>query len=214
MKRVKRFFPLLILTPIFLSSCGDPFKPEDFTSRIFFNVWDFLAVFLAFVVLITVAFFFAYKPIKKFIKNRGDYVEGKINEANVREEKSRNLIIEGEQIVKESKKEATAIIEKANIDANKQKDEIIAKAKSDANREKEKAREEIALEIENKKLSFVSEPTEDKNNFTHFHTPFQLLILQSLQLHLNMDTLLNQLHPHCSILTLISYNIEVLPFHT
>ena len=157
MKRVKRFFPLLILTPIFLTSCGDPFKPEDFTSRIFFNVWDFLAVFLAFVVLITVAFFFAYKPIKKFIKNRGDYVEGKINEANVREEKSRNLIIEGEQIVKESKKEATAIIEKANIDANKQKDEIIAKAKSDANREKEKAREEIALEIENKKKEIHDE---------------------------------------------------------
>ncbi len=149
MKKIGKFIPLIILTTLSLASCkGSPFNPEDFISRISFNVWDFLAVFLAFIILITVAFFVAYKPIRKFIKNRQDYVEGKIVEAESREEKSRNLINEGNTYVSESKKEANRIIEKAKLDANKQKDEIIEQARKDAGLEKEKARQEINLEIE------------------------------------------------------------------
>ena len=149
MKKVGRLLPLILISTCVLGSCNSvPFNSEDFTSRIFFNVWDFLAVFLAFIVLLLVAFFVAYKPIKKFIKNRADYVEGKISEAEVREEKSRSLIAEGDLYVSDSKKEANRIIEKAKDDATKQKDEIIESAKVEAEKEKEKARAEIALEIE------------------------------------------------------------------
>ncbi len=158
MKRVGKIFPLIILSTLVLSACsGSPFNMEDFTSRIFFNVWDFLAVFLAFVLLMLVVFFVAYKPIKKFIKNRGDYVEGKISEAETREEKSRNLISEGEAYVASSKKEANQIIEKAKNDALMQKDEILESAKQEANQEKEKARAEIALELEASKKAIHDE---------------------------------------------------------
>ena len=148
MKRIgKLIIPLLsILT---LTSCdGQPFKSEDFTSRIFFNLWDFLAVFLAFIVLVLVAFFFAYKPIKKFIQNRGDYIEGKIKDAEEREKKSRTIVEESEKTLLESKKSAALIIENAREDANKVKDEIVAEAKKEAENEKQKAKEEIAQEIE------------------------------------------------------------------
>ena len=149
MKKVGKWFPLIIISTLGLASCNSsPFNAEDFTSRIFFNLWDFLAVFLAFVILLVVAFFIGYKPIKKFMKNRADYVENKISEAETREEKSRSLINEGNEYVSSSKKEANRIIEQAKDDANKQKDEIIEQAKVMAENEKEKARAEIALEIE------------------------------------------------------------------
>ena len=158
MKRVGKIFPLIVLSTLVLSACnGSPFNTEDFTSRIFFNVWDFLAVFLAFVLLIVVVFFVAYKPIKKFIKNRGDYVEGKISEAETREEKSRSLISEGEAYVTSSKKEANLIIEKAKNDALMQKDEILESAKQEAAQEKQKARAEIALELEASKKAIHDE---------------------------------------------------------
>ena len=158
MKKIGKFLPTVFISIILLTSCqSDPFTSEDFTSRIFFNLWDFLAVFLAFIVLLLVAFFIAYKPIKKFIKNRGDYVENKIVEAESREEASRNLISEGEQYVKDSKKEAALIVSKARDDANKVKDEILEKAKEEANLEKEKARSEIAMEIEASKQAIHDE---------------------------------------------------------
>ncbi len=154
MKRGLKFFPLIILSTCVLTGCGsEPFTSEDFIKKIFPNVWDFLAVFAAFVILVLIAFFVAYKPIKKFIKNRADYVEDKINEAETREEKSRSLVKEGEHYVSSSKMEAKQIIEQARVDASKQKEEILESARQEAEQEKQKARTEIALEIEaNKKV--------------------------------------------------------------
>lgn len=158
MKRGLKFFPLIILSTCVLSGCGDgPFKSEDFTSRIFFNLWDFLAVFAAFIILVLIAFFVAYKPIKKFIANRQAYVEGKLSEAETREEKSRSLISEGEYYVSSSKKEAKQIIEQARVDASKQKEEILNEARQEAEMEKQKARAEIALEIEANKKAIHDE---------------------------------------------------------
>ncbi len=155
MKRKHLLLIGMTLTSLLLSGCKDadgnpisPFKTEDFTGRISFNVWDFLAVFLAFIVLLLVVFYFGYKPIKKAIQARKDYVEGNIKTAEEREEKSRGLVEEANQKLAKSKKEAFEIVEKAKVDANKEKEQIIEEAKLEAKEEKQKAREEIAQEIE------------------------------------------------------------------
>ena len=149
MKNKGKIILVLLFSALGLCGCDSaPFTSEDFISRISFNVWDFLAVFLAFIVLLLVAFFFAYKPVKKFIKDRGDYVEGKIKEAERREEESRGLTEEAERNIAESKKSALLIVEKAQEDANAQKEEILAQAKLEAEQEKQKAQQEIAQEIE------------------------------------------------------------------
>lgn len=143
---------LSILSLFALTGCNPfPGGSEEFTSRISFNVWDFLATFLAFVVLILVVFFFGYKPIKAYIKKRSDYVEGKIKTAEEREKNSQSLIDEANKNVLESKKEASLIVEKAKEDALKQKTLILEKAKEEAEIEKQKAAEEIAQEIESSK---------------------------------------------------------------
>lgn len=148
MKRIGKII-LPILSILTLSSCsGSPFTSEEFTSRIFFNLWDFLIVLTAFIVLVLIAFFFAYKPIKEFAKKRADYVEGKIRTAEEREKKSQNLISEGEKTLLESKRNAALIVDEARENATKIKDEIINEAKLEAQNEKKKAQEEIAQEIE------------------------------------------------------------------
>lgn len=148
MKRIGKII-LPILSILTLSSCsGSPFTSEEFTSRIFFNLWDFLIVLTAFIVLVLIAFFFAYKPIKEFAKKRADYVEGKLRTAEEREKKSQNLISEGEKALLESKRNAALIVDEARENATKIKDEIINEAKLEAQNEKQKAQEEIAQEIE------------------------------------------------------------------
>ena len=120
----------------------------DITEKLFPNPWDALAVFLAFVLLLIVVFYFAYKPVKKFLKQRGDYVEGKIKSAEEREEKSHQLLSEANEEVKAKKIEAMGIVEKAKEDAQKERAAILEKAKEEKEAEIKRTKEEIAQEIE------------------------------------------------------------------
>ena len=149
MKKKIGLISTLTLLSLTLSSCSEvPFKTEDFTSRIFFNLWDFLATFLAFLVLVLVGFYFCYKPVKAYIKKRQDYIDANIKEAENREESTRNIISEAEKIKTKSKQEALLTIKKAENDALLIKDEIILKAKEEALEMKNNAKKEIAQEIE------------------------------------------------------------------
>ena len=141
---------LVAITPILLTGCNGepPFGQEDFLHHLFPNPWDALAIFLAFIVLLLVVFYFAYKPVKKLIKNRKEYVEGKIKNAEQRENEANEKVKEAEKQILSSRQEAMEIVEQAKIDASKERDEIKAQAKLDADKEVERAKLEIAQEIE------------------------------------------------------------------
>ena len=146
MKKSK--FLILALSTFSLSGCADAIKKNDFLDKLFPNPWDALAVFLAFVVLLLVVFFFAYKPVKKLIKKRGDYVEDKIKTAETREKESQKLLNEANEEVKAKRIEAMGIVEQAKEDANKERAAILEKAKEEKQAEIKRTREEIAQEIE------------------------------------------------------------------
>ena len=120
----------------------------DITEKLFPNPWDALAVFLAFVVLLIAVFYFAYKPVKKLLKERGDYVEGKIKSAETREKESQKLLDQANEEVKNKKVEAMGIVEKAKEDAQKERAAILEKAKEEKEAEIKRTKEEIAQEIE------------------------------------------------------------------
>jgi len=124
---------------------------EGFISKLFPNPWEALAVFLAFIVLLVVVFFVAYKPVKKLIKQRVDYVEGKIKNAEDKEREAISKVYDANQAVKKSRQEALAIVEQAKADANKEKKVIKEQAKFEADQEVLRAKEEIAQEIEKSK---------------------------------------------------------------
>ncbi len=124
-----------------------PITNDSFLDKLFPSPYDFLATFLAFIVLILIVFFFAYKPVKRLLKKRADYVEGKITDA----EKMNSEALENKKISEEnislSKKEAMKIIE----DASKDKEKIIKEAKEEAleaaNKEYEKKKEAYLADV-------------------------------------------------------------------
>ncbi|MCQ2801362.1 MAG: F0F1 ATP synthase subunit B [Bacilli bacterium] len=121
---------------------------ESFLDKLFPNPWDALAVFLAFIILLIAVFFFAYKPVKKLLKQRGDYVEGKIKSAEDKEREATRLLDDANEQIKEKKIEAMGIVEKAKEEANLERQAILEKAKKEKEAEVKKAKEEIAQEIE------------------------------------------------------------------
>lgn len=148
MKRASKLIGLTLLASPLLVACDGAISKDDFISKLFPNVWDALATFLAFIVLLLVAFYFAYKPIKKLIKKRGDYVEGKIKDADEKEKQANEKLLEADKKIKDSNVEAMAIIEKAQEDALLEKERIALKAKKVREEEVKKAKEQIAQEIE------------------------------------------------------------------
>ena len=141
------FISLVTFSGVALSSCEGP-TAQEFMDKLFPNPWDALAVFLAFVVLLIAVFYFAYKPVKKLLKQRGDYVEDKIKTAETREKESQKLLNEANEEVKAKRIEAMGIVEKAKEDANKERNAILEKAKEEKQAELQRTREEIAQEIE------------------------------------------------------------------
>lgn len=148
MKRTSKIASLSLLVVPLLSACNGAITKESFLEKLFPNVWDALATFLAFIVLLLVAFFFAYKPVKNLIKKRGDYVEGKIKDADDKEKQANQKLLDADKKIKDSNVEAMAIVEKAKEDAIKEKERIAQEAKLAREEEVKKAKEQIAQEIE------------------------------------------------------------------
>ena len=146
MKKSK--FLVLALSSVTLSGCADAITKESFMDKLFPNPWDALAIFIAFVVLLLVVFYFAYKPVKKLLKQRDEYVSSKIKNAEEREKESEKLLNKANEEIKASRKEAMEIVEQAKNDANKERQAILDKAKEEKAQEIKRTKEEIAQEIE------------------------------------------------------------------
>ena len=142
-------FTLLTSTSVFLTSCeGTPMTSEDFLKKLFPNPWEALFTFLAFVVLLIIVFFVAYKPVKKILNERKAYEKEKLESASKLETEAKNKLQAAESSIKESRKEAISIIDKAKEDASIQAQIIIDNAHKQIENEKQLAKDDILREIE------------------------------------------------------------------
>ena len=123
-----------------------PFKPEDFLNKIFGNFWSLLINLLALIVLFIVLFLVAYKPVKKYVEKRRDYIEGNIHDAEVAKSFYEDKVAKSDEIISSAQKEGQEIIKNAEMNAKKEADSIIAKAKEDARNEESKAIANIEAE--------------------------------------------------------------------
>ena len=147
MKKRKLLFSLPLV--FLLTSCSIDLNADDFTSKLIPNWPSFVAQVGALIVLITVVIIFAYKPVKKIIAKRQDYIENKIKEA----EKSKAVWQENELKSKEtvlaSERTAADIVAEAKNDAQKERAVILEQAQNEANKMKKDAENDIArMEIE------------------------------------------------------------------
>lgn len=134
--RKKRFLFLLPLV-FSLTGCTIDLSSDDFTSKLIPNWVSFVTQLGALVVLIAVVMIFGYKPIKKIITKRQDYIEQNIRDA----EQAKATWQENEK-----KSEETVLA------SNRTAANIVAEAKDAALKEKAKILEETALEVEKMKL--------------------------------------------------------------
>ena len=127
---------LLFLLPVIglLTSCdvSADLNSESFTSKLIPNWPSFVAQLGALVVLIVVVIIFAYKPVKKIVQKRQDYIESNIKEA----EQSKLVWQENEL----KSKETVPASERTAAD-------IVAEAKKEAERQKALTLEETQLQV-------------------------------------------------------------------
>ena len=107
------------------------------------NWISFVIQFLSFLILLTVVFVFAYKPVKKLLKKRSDYVENEIKEARENNLIAQKNIEEAKQMVASSKIQASEIIQNAEKQGQGKYDALIAQAKSDVQEMKNDAQKDI-----------------------------------------------------------------------
>ena len=132
------------------------------------NWISFVIQFLSFLILLTVVFVFAYKPVKKILKKRADFVENEIKEARENNLIAQKNVEEAKEMVATSKVQASAIIKNAEQQGHEQYDAIIEQAKSDveemkkdAQKDIERAKEEAIQDIRNEMVSVALSASEE-----------------------------------------------------
>lgn len=157
---------LPILSPLFADSTGSdaPFEPEDIINKLIPNFWDFLIQLIAFILLLVLVFFVAYKPLKKFVTKRKEYIEGNLRQSEQAIEEGNRFKKENEEGVAEARKEAKRIVDEAKKEATLEaegiKDEARAEAKamlSQADKDIAEAKERAIQECHDEVVSVAIE---------------------------------------------------------
>lgn len=120
-----------------------PITNEDILKKLFPNGWSFLINFLALIVLFVVVYFIAYKPVKRNIQARKDYVEHNLRDSEKAKAISERNAAEGQAVIDDARKEGESILKKAKEDAALSSKAIVDEAKLDASRKKKEADEAI-----------------------------------------------------------------------
>ena len=107
------------------------------------NLLSFVIQLISFLILLIVVFVFAYKPVKKILKKRADYVENEIKEAKENNLTAQKNIEEAKEMVASSKVQASEIIKNAEKQGQEKYDAIIEQAKGDVEEMKKGAQEDI-----------------------------------------------------------------------
>ena len=132
------------------------------------NLLSFVVQFLSFLVLLIVVFVFAYKPVKKILKKRADYVENEIKEARESNLEAQKNVEEAKEIMAQSKVQASEIIKNAEKQGQEKYDALILDAKAEVEEMKvgaqediERAKEEAIQDIRNEMVNVALSASEE-----------------------------------------------------
>ena len=105
---------------------------------------SFVMQVVAFIILLVIVIFLAYKPVKKMLKARQDYIEQEISDAEKSKASAAINLTQSEETILASKKEASQIIEDAQNQALARQEEILAEARREVEKMKHDAEKDIA----------------------------------------------------------------------
>ena len=136
--------------PLVLADLGTIIK--EYIDKSLIPSWvSFVVQFAALVIMLTVVFFVAYKPVKKMLTKRADYVENNIRDSeNAKAEAERNIVATQEALIA-SKKEAAEIVANAKAVAEDNQKQMLEETQQEISRMKVLAEEDIARSKEEAK---------------------------------------------------------------
>ena len=100
------------------------------------------------IVLFIAVYFIAYKPLKKYVSARKDYVEHNLRDSEQAKAMNEAKVAEGDQIIADAKSQANAILAKAKVDATASGEAIVLAAEQEAQARQKAADEAIKQEEE------------------------------------------------------------------
>ena len=150
---MKKFFKILLLTmSVFsLSGCSELINAEEIKNKLIPNLGSFLTQLSALIVLIIVVIVFGYKPIKKMVNKRQEYIANEIKEAKEKNQEASNNLAQSNETVLANRRMASEIIDNAKIEAENQKQEILRSAEIEVADMKKRAEREIKQSEEDAK---------------------------------------------------------------
>lgn len=121
---------------------------ETFIDKIFPNIWAFLVQLIAFIFMVLIVIYFAYKPVKKFLATRREYVKNNLESASRNNAEAIELNRAAKENVLQAKKEAVNIVEQAKKEALNERALAVEETKREIANKKLQAQEDIAKEKE------------------------------------------------------------------
>ena len=146
---------LVFLLPILLSltSCKEAIQKnmtaDAFKQKLIPSWPSLVAQVGALLVLILVVIIFGYKPIKRIIKKRQDYIEAQIKDAEQSKATWQENELKSKETVLASNRTAADIVAEAKADAQKERAVILEQTQLEVNKMKQDAENDIArMELE------------------------------------------------------------------
>jgi len=111
----------------------------------------FIAQLINFIIVFSVLYWFAFKPLAKVMAERSDKISKSLDDAKKVEEKLAETQEEFNKVISEAKKQANSILEKAGSDAEARRQAELKRAKEEIgaiiNQEKQKMQTEKAATL-------------------------------------------------------------------
>lgn len=159
----------LFVTPLYASFI-DSINEElsKIGSKLIPNFFSFVVQLLALIVVIIIVMVLLFKPVKKTLNKRNDYIEQQILQAKENNVLSEQNRVQSEQEIIDARKKSSEIIESANKIAEAQKAQIISEAhdsvrklKLNAEEEIQKAKQEAMDDVRNEIVNVALEASKE-----------------------------------------------------
>ena len=149
----KRKLVFLLPSLFLLTGCADAIREElnaDSLKQKLIPSWaSFVIQLAALIILILIVIIFGYKPIKKIIKKRQDYIEDQIKDAEKSKATWQENELKSKETVLASNRTAADIVAEAKASAEVERNKILEQAALDAEKMKKDAENDIArMEVE------------------------------------------------------------------
>ena len=149
MSKLKRYFSFIFVVAIslfILTSCDNQElsnRIETTINNMLPNIYVTLAQLAVFILTALIFIKFAYKPIKKILNQRSEYIENNIKQAEIKNQEAQQKVEKANSLILSSEQKAAEIIQQAQITAENKTSQIEQELAKQIEQEKIQAHKDI-----------------------------------------------------------------------